>query len=1195
MKVEELFKEDIFRQINGVVKADQLDDASVWQELKEFIVTQELGGHLDKFFEAYSEALRDDTDSSGKIGVWISGFFGSGKSHFLKVLSYILANKTHTFKGEQKNAVDFFKEKIKDSIVFGDIQRAVASNTDVILFNIDSKAERGAGRDAILAVFLKVLNQMQGFSGDHAHVAHMERHLREKGKLQAFHEAYRAHAGGEWHDERDAYEFNRDEVVQALSEALGQSTESCEKWVDGGEDNFSLTVENFAKWTRAYLDAKQLDSQGEKHRIIFLVDEVGQFIGSDPHLMLNLQTIVEELGTVCQGRAWVVVTSQEDIDAALGEIGASKSNDFSKIQGRFKTRLSLSSRNVDEVIQKRLLAKNEEATTALEALWHEKSDIIRHQLTFKNVGMTFKRVKNADDFVANYPFVPYQFQLLQKIFESIRKVGATGLHLAQGERSLLDAFQLAGQNVAVEPLGVSIPLYEFYPSIEGFLDTSVKRAIENSRDNDALEEFDAHVLEVLFLIRYVDEVRGNIDNLVTLCLDQIDADKLALRERIQASLRRLEGETLISRSGDNFYFLTNEERDISREIKSEEVPSSEEARLLGELIFDEIFAGQRKHRYEANKMDFSFNRVCDTHPIGRRVDGGLLVSVITPVLGEEYKAFDDKRCTLASSFEDGQVIIRLEEEESLGRELRAYLQTDKYTRTRNDGTLPASTERVHRGLAEDNRQRRERLKITLTEMITEARYYVAGNRPEINTAQPITALREALDYLIDNTFNKMGWLKTLHDEPRKEIQQILRSDDVAQLLLDVPHPKSNSQAIEDLRHYIDLCTQTSKQIVLYELIYSRYAVRPYGWPNLEVILLLARLYMNGEIRFTLNGASVERERVYDNITTPSKWRKIVVLQRATTQPEEIRKARQLGNQVFEEMGPDGEDPLYTFLREKVQSRKEQLAQYKPMAETGKYPGQEEIGEGLAVLKALLAANESNIFLKRFNERRNDLLDLADTFRDIEHFYEHQRRTWDRLRAAVERFDLNRLELNRHDEARTALVRMREILEAPHPFGMIHETEHLINTVQEVNFALLEEGRKRAAQALNAEIQQVDQELKRVEADDSWRMICLQPLESLQQRVQKEPSLAHLTQVENEAVRFKDDALAKLDKFIAEKATTQKNAEAPPPAVKPRYILKVSDLVQKTYLESPEDVQEFLDALQKMLDGAMERGERIEIR
>src|SRR3954467_2411563 len=89
MLIKNLFERDIFRPINGVVKADQLDDSSVWQELDEFVVTRELDQHLRKFVAWYLEAV-DQAKSAptGKMGVWISGFFGSGKSHFLKVLSY---------------------------------------------------------------------------------------------------------------------------------------------------------------------------------------------------------------------------------------------------------------------------------------------------------------------------------------------------------------------------------------------------------------------------------------------------------------------------------------------------------------------------------------------------------------------------------------------------------------------------------------------------------------------------------------------------------------------------------------------------------------------------------------------------------------------------------------------------------------------------------------------------------------------------------------------------------------------------------------------------------------------------------------------------------------------------------------------------------------------------------------------------
>ena len=437
MLIQNLFVKDIFRSINGVVKAHQLDPSSVWQELDEFVLTKELDRHFRQFLSAYLESIdhSDDPNITARMAVWVSGFFGSGKSHFLKMLYYLLQNLSHSHGGQTKQAVEFFESKVKDAMLFGDVQRAVASHTDVILFNIDSKADPTAGREAILAVFLKVLNEMQGYSGDHPHIAHMERYLDSKGKLCQFRDAYRATTGSEWAAERDVYEFNRDQVVEALRQTLGQSEESVQKWIDNAESNFSLSVENFCKWVKQYLDSK-----GPDHRLVFLVDEMGQFIGTDGHLMLNLQTITEDLGTACGGRAWIIVTSQEEIDKVIGELRTAAANDFSKIQARFSTRLSLSSANVDEVIQSRLLAKRDEVVADLQDLFAAKGDILKHQLTFSQCGMTLKPYRDGDDFVRNYPFAPYQFQLIQRIFESIRRFGATGLHLSRASGRSLTPF-----------------------------------------------------------------------------------------------------------------------------------------------------------------------------------------------------------------------------------------------------------------------------------------------------------------------------------------------------------------------------------------------------------------------------------------------------------------------------------------------------------------------------------------------------------------------------------------------------------------------------------------------------------------------------------------------------------------------------------------------------------------------------------
>ncbi|HML26077.1 MAG TPA: DUF6079 family protein, partial [Methanomethylovorans sp.] len=107
IKIHDLFQKDIRREINGVIKVDQYDEDSVYTELDEYVVTKETLKHLDTFFDRYLHAMSEPTD---KTGVWVSGFFGSGKSHFIKMLSYLLENQV--VKG--KSSLDFFREKIDD-------------------------------------------------------------------------------------------------------------------------------------------------------------------------------------------------------------------------------------------------------------------------------------------------------------------------------------------------------------------------------------------------------------------------------------------------------------------------------------------------------------------------------------------------------------------------------------------------------------------------------------------------------------------------------------------------------------------------------------------------------------------------------------------------------------------------------------------------------------------------------------------------------------------------------------------------------------------------------------------------------------------------------------------------------------------------------------------------------------------------
>lgn len=1190
MHIKNIFAKNLFRPINGVVKADQRDESVVWQELDEYVVTRELDKHFVKFFDTYLSAMDNPNDPAvaARMGVWVSGFFGSGKSHFLKILSYLLGNcQAHNAETKQdRKAVEFFEEKIADAMLQGDIKRAVASDTDVILFNIDSKADNKDGKDAILAVFLRVFNEMQGFSGDDPHIATMERYLQSKGALEKFHQAFKEESGSEWIAERDAYSFNRDEIVKALSIALGMSEESAGKWFDEAEERFKINIEGFCKLVKEYLDSK-----GPKHRLVFLADEVGQFIGSETHLMLNLQTITEDLGRICNGRAWVIVTSQEDIDAVLGEVRGSRANDFSKIQGRFFTRLSLSSSNTDEVIQARLLEKTGDGRRALEDLWQQKGDILKNQISFTH-SATLKNYSDSNTFVDNYPFAPYHFQLVQKIFESIRKAGATGMHLSRGERSMLDAFQTAAKSISEQEIGTLVPLYEFYPAIESFLDTIVKKTIEQADDNAGLELFDTKLLRVLFLIRYMDILKPTVDNLVTLCIDKVDADRLSIKRQIEESLQRLEKETLITSNGDLYFFLTNEERDVSREIKNVDIGSSEQTKQLGELIFEEVYKGDNKFRYQVNKRDYGFNRLCDGQVFGTNAGHDLTIEVITP-LNDDYQAFNAAKCVMQSaSTNGGSVVIKLSDNPELGRELRTLLQTDKYIRLKNDAAAPENLKRILKDRAEQNRERKGRLIAILETMLVESDYYVFGQTLQVKASNARSAKDEGINYLIENLFSKLGYLKVIKDEPIKEITAILKSNDIGQYSL-VDGGDANELAVKEVKQFIDLSTSNHQKVLLHELV-ERFARRPYGWGEWETILLVARLFMAGDLNLMSDGAALTPKDAIDPLTKQVKWKQVTILKRKAVGEEELKKARAIGKDIFHVIGPDTEDQLNQFLRENITAWQDSLNSYKHYAQSGKYPGGTEITNGLKLIQKLQGIHDSFEFFDAFNKAKDDLLDLSDDMQELNGFYTTQKPTWDKLQIAMDGvFKANRLELEKDFEANKALARMDEILKAPRPYGMIKEVEGLIGTVSAVNATCVDKERSLLLIKLEEKISVVAENLETYKASADLRNQALKPLQDIKKQVQDEQSIPNMHYQLNKADDVVDSAIETIEKAV-ELPKTGGTGVVPPPA-KPVKHVTASSLSKKSFLETEQDVHEYLETLEKELLEAVHNSMRIRIK
>jgi hypothetical protein len=1203
MEIRELFTKPIDRPINGVIKADQLDAESIWQELEEYVVTKQLTEYFRRFFDAYlaaAEKAKDPTITA-RMGVWVSGFFGSGKSHYIKILSYLLENieAVDPKTGRHKRAAEFFDEhKIKDPMLLADIHRAIKGTADVMLFNIDAKADAKTERDAIVQVFLRVFNEKLELCGDAPHIAEMERYLISKGAYETFKTVFQARNGNAWHQERDAVDFLRDDVIAALAQSLAMTEESAGRWFDNAREGYRINIEGFAKLVNDYLDTQPAD-----HRVIFLVDEVGQFIGDNTQLMLSLQTIIEQLGTLCKGRAWVIVTSQEDIDAAIGEANKAKSQDFSKIQARFHTRLSLASSNTDEVIGERLLAKTEPAHVTLRDVFAKEGDIINNQLSFLGNGVNLRGYRDAADFVAYYPFAPYQFQLLQKIFESIRKVGATGKHLSRGERSLLDAFQSAAVQNAGKPINTLIPLYDFYPSIESFIDSVAKRSIDQAPENPSLEPYDTQLLKALFLIRYIPEtVKPNIDNLATLCVDEVDADKLSLKRRIQESLARLEQQQLVSRNGDLWYFLTNEERDVARELGHVEVSSAERTRLLSELIFEDILRSQNKVRHRDTKGDYEFNRLLDGAP-WKTANHTLTLEVLTP-LGDDYEKMHEATCTMRSAEGTGRAIIRMAEGQRLYEELTLYLQIEKYIISPKADQATPSLKRILADRKEENRERRLRLVEQLGNLMATGDFYVLGQKPSIKAGlHPTSLLDEVINYLIANTYSKLPYLKHRCADAVAEIKAVLSADDVKQLSLDTASEELNPLALNELRQYL-LLTASENRVLLSDIV-DRFTGIPWGWkPEWEIVLLIARLYMAGEIKLMLEGADLDPRAAIDPLSKSVRFRQVSILKRKSADGVTIKRARDLHRDLFAKLPREDEDGLVADTRESFKTWLEELKSYGPIAAGKFYPGKAVIDQATAHIGKQLAIRDSYEFIETLLKGKGDWLNLSDDIHDVTSFYKTQVTTWRKMLDALSEFADNREALQQDLAAANGLKELETIRDNPTPYAQINRIEPLLSTVAVANDRIAGSEREAALLSIDEKLGEIEAALNQAQAEADLRNRALFPLQQLKTNIAALNSIPRIRYL-------KEQAGSRLDEAMDLIASAQKTAGIKEPggtstpvtgagsqpiasAVKAVAVVRAADCSLKTYLENESDIEAFLAKLRDKLSTPIQAGKKVRI-
>ena len=1022
-------------------------------------------------------------------------------------------------------------------------------------------------------------------------MAKLERFIDKQGKTDAFRAAFKEVNGDEWVNARDSAAFFEDDVVEVLQSVLGMSETAARNWFNG-EENADMSIKQLVSEIKEYVDSKE-----GNFRLLFCVDEVGQYIGDDGDLMMNLQSLVEEIGDKCRGKVWVMVTSQEAIDSVVKITG----NDFSKIQGRFNTRLSLSSSSVDEVIKKRVLAKTEDADHLLQMEYEKEASGLKSLFAFDNPILDIKGFTSAAEFSATFPFVPYQFIVIQKVLAEIRKHGNSGKHLSGGERSMLSGFQEAAQEIENKDENALVPFYQFYDTVHTFLESAIRRVIDrcqNAADaHDGLEQQDVNVLKLLYLVRYIVDGKANIENIAILMIDDIHTDKIALRASITASLKRLLSQNYISRNGDTYAFLTDEEQDIAIDIKNTPVDSAQIVQSILQTIYGEIYPAKK---YKYGKYDFAYDQYVDGTLKGAST-GGMRLRIVT--VASDYYGAPNERLIMDSQV-NNEAIVVLSADTSYFDELEKSMKIRKNVNQRNLSKMPDSIQRIIRDRNDEARKLESHARSLIEKAIVEGKLYVHGEVLDPKCSSAKDKLDEAMKNLVESVYSKLNMVNQFVDSDA-DILSILNEADDGQIA-SVGTGKNNEDALNEISQWLELQKQNMLKTSMGD-VQRRYQAIPYGWKEIDIAALIARLIVQQKIQINYGGAVVGKEerRLVDFLRKKTEIDKAIVVRRIAPSEELIRKSVNFLRNYLGAMDiPSDEDGLIRFVLNTFETKQ---SHYQKLLDEfyskERYPEKETVTAARDLMNDVLSQRKDNVaLLKRMVQRQDDLLDSAEDMEGVEMFFKAQRTVFDDAKNRLASITKERDYFAADAETQSVISTMSTILAQPRPYSRIGELPELVRKVKTAYDSLLDMKREEVAENIRQCMQDVHQLAG--EARDAGALLRQADdyFVGKREAAKAATSLTDLDAMITQLLNYKDTICRRMEVMSAsrqqeaQKPTPAAPAKPGTPAPKPPKIITVRryDLCSVKRLQSKEDIDKYVEAIREKLMKTLESCDGVQI-
>ena len=1045
MKIQELYDKDIERRINPAVVVSERDQYSVNQEIDEYVFTNDITENIYKFLKAIVKK-NDPNKKGGKTGVWISGYYGSGKSHFIKYLFYCLD------KEYRERAFSNFKESVNEldllndsGITTSNVSKLYSSlnslDIDEIIFNIDAVADNNDVKDRITRVLLNQLNEFRGYNNTNIALAlYLEKPLDNKGHFEAFKQRIKQKYSEDWDGAQIRFiRMYLSEVINIAKEFDPDlDVESLRLSILNKEQDY--TIEFLINEFKDFLKGKP-----DNYRLLFLMDEVSQYIGSNTSLLLNLQTIIEEIGSQIGTKVWVVCTAQQDLSNMISNTD-SKAEDFGKIMGRFETKISLDSQDAAFITKKRILDKNSNGIGQLTDFYKEHKGDIENQFVFDHD--LYENYKTQDDFTLTYPFIPYQFRLISDVFESFSNSGYVGEGVKNTERAILGITHFTAKLCKNKEIGYFVPFNLFFNQqfetnlshrARGIIDRAYK--IEEVKNN----VFAQNVVNVLFMISNLGDSQtvnfpANIENISLLLMESADTLKMEMQTKTQKTLDVLVSKNIIQVSEGKYRFMKEDEIEVAHRIKKTIITNEDRLKY----IFDDIIQKVVKPLSQLGQVNYgnkSFRIAIsiDDKEYGSRGDFNLKFSI-----------YDNTNLDqLAHLTSANNLVIGINEwfngDNVLKSSVEDYVQTQKYISTHSSAATGTRNETLN-NFRDKNKLLLNEIKIRFEKLFLQTsiisnQQLIAAD--ELKGASPAARYDNMVEKHMAQTYRKH---KLSNNYAQSNADFIVNAKSKQKTTI-----KDLDNAEQEMETKLNL--EGSNPLV--GDVVKQFEKAPYGWKDIATLDILLSIAKKGLRRFEWRNEEINFTIFADKALNARERDAITIHHEILHSQEEINDLIDaVNNEIFVETiipskTTDFKEAI-TIFKEKINPLLKKINNEKEDYES--YPFSIHLKKYYRILSEIYNTPNNEKLANRVISQKGELKILRDICKNIEEFIEYNITDYDKIKQFISdnRTNFSSLDEMNDDSSKNLMAYLKDETmpweNFPQMKKLYKELSHAINTI-----------------------------------------------------------------------------------------------------------------------------------------------------